>query len=391
MPKTQIPMAIVEIEIDNSDLHFPITDKQLVVRRQLTKNSDQYFINGNQGNYHSFQTILETGGFSANNSYYLVKQGVITEIALSSNQYLLEVLKGIGGADTYDDRKNSSLKLLKNTEQEFEILKTKIQTAENKLKLLNIDVKLLEEFQELDAVHKYLQARYNKMEAIKYDEMAKKEIIECQRHSQSLQSAYNEVSQILMQIELKEKKFNEIKPALEINKGMLEEKRCLIEELTNQIARSPNDFNLQLDPIDENSQTIENIDEQIKSTKIVLQDIEKQLENLRVNSSAARKKLLNLERKRNNLLLLRRLTSNINDAALQQFIDKVLEDLDKESKHLQQLKINCDKLFNDINEKVKSFADYDIEFNAKIQQRRECMEKIDFLKQKQAEGNLLYR
>lgn len=385
------PMAVVEIEIDNSDFHFPIPEKQLIVRRQLTKNSDQYYINGSLANYQALQTILETGGFSNNNSYYLVKQGVITEIALSSNQYLLDVLKGIGGADTYDERKKSSLKMLQDTEQEFEELKNKIQLANHNLELLNIDAELMGQFQELDAVHKYLQARHNQMEALKYGDMAKKEKVECQRLQAILETAFNEVTQIEARVESKEKEINKLRPQLENHKDKLEMKRCLIQELSDQIGQFNKGHDLQSESIDESSQKAENIDQQIMSTKMMVQDIEKGLEVVRANASAAQKQTSNVEKKIKNLSLLRRFAAELDDAAIQRSIDIVLADLDKESKHYQQLKADCDAIFSALNEKVAHSANYDIELDEKIQQRRECLEKIEELKQTQADGVILHK
>lgn len=58
---------------------------------------------------------MESAGFSRSNPYYIVKQGKINELATSPDAYKLKLLREVAGTRVYDERKEESLKILKET------------------------------------------------------------------------------------------------------------------------------------------------------------------------------------------------------------------------------------------------------------------------------------
>jgi len=58
---------------------------------------------------------LETAGFSRSNPYYIVKQGKVTTLATMRDAERLELLKEVAGTRVYDERREESQKIMKET------------------------------------------------------------------------------------------------------------------------------------------------------------------------------------------------------------------------------------------------------------------------------------
>ncbi|VDK56467.1 unnamed protein product [Cylicostephanus goldi] len=93
----RINTARVEIVFDNSDRRIPaIEATEVRVVRQVVN-------------------LMESAGFSRSNPYYIVKQGKINELATAPDSHRLKLLREVAGTRVYDERKEESLKILKET------------------------------------------------------------------------------------------------------------------------------------------------------------------------------------------------------------------------------------------------------------------------------------
>ncbi|OTF72052.1 hypothetical protein BLA29_003901, partial [Euroglyphus maynei] len=85
--------AFVEIHFDNVDKFFPINEQLVVIKRQITRTSDNFYINGRLAKNDELMAFLESGGFSRDNSYFIVKQGLVSDIATSNPRNILDILR----------------------------------------------------------------------------------------------------------------------------------------------------------------------------------------------------------------------------------------------------------------------------------------------------------
>ncbi len=68
--------------------------------------------------------MLETAGFSKSNPYYIVEQGKVTKITEMSDKLRLELLKEVAGTNVYEEKKDESLKIMKESDAKMaEIIK----------------------------------------------------------------------------------------------------------------------------------------------------------------------------------------------------------------------------------------------------------------------------
>lgn len=59
--------------------------------------------------------LLETAGFSRSNPYYIVPQGRVTSLTHAKDHERLQLLKEVAGTRVYEERRQESLKLMKDT------------------------------------------------------------------------------------------------------------------------------------------------------------------------------------------------------------------------------------------------------------------------------------
>jgi structural maintenance of chromosome 3 (chondroitin sulfate proteoglycan 6) len=70
-----------------------------------------YIINSKQ----DVVNLLESAGFSRSNPYYIVQQGKVNALTMMKDSERLELLKEVAGTRVYDERRDESLKIMKET------------------------------------------------------------------------------------------------------------------------------------------------------------------------------------------------------------------------------------------------------------------------------------
>ncbi|EDW27914.1 GL19756 [Drosophila persimilis] len=112
--------AYVEIIFDNTDNRVPIDKEEIFLRRVIGAKKDQYFLNKKVVPRNEVVNLLESAGFSSSNPYYIVKQGKINQMATAADSYRLKLLREVAGTRVYDERKEESLNLLRETDSKVE-------------------------------------------------------------------------------------------------------------------------------------------------------------------------------------------------------------------------------------------------------------------------------
>lgn len=156
-PGQRTMIAYVEIIFDNSDNRLPIDEPTVTLRRQIGLKKDQYYLNKKIVTRADVMNVLESAGFSRSNPYYIVKQGKINQMATAPDPQRLKILREVAGTRIYDERKEESRVVLRETENKLEKIIDLIKYIEEKLKTLEGEKEELKEYQKWDKMRRALE------------------------------------------------------------------------------------------------------------------------------------------------------------------------------------------------------------------------------------------
>ncbi|KHN73340.1 Structural maintenance of chromosomes protein 3, partial [Toxocara canis] len=154
----KVSTARVEIVFDNTDRRIVAVDANEVrVGRQVSFKKDQYFIDSKIVSRSDVVNLMESAGFSRSNPYYIVKQGKINELATSPDSHRLKLLREVAGTRVYDERKEESLKILRETSAKSEKIEALLAYIEERLKTLEEEKEDLKEYQKWDKMKRSIE------------------------------------------------------------------------------------------------------------------------------------------------------------------------------------------------------------------------------------------
>ena len=156
-PGQRTMIAYVEIIFDNSDNRLPIDEPTVTLRRQIGLKKDQYYLNKKIVTRADVMNVLESAGFSRSNPYYIVKQGKINQMATAPDPQRLKILREVAGTRIYDERKEESRVVLRETENKLEKIIDLIKYIEEKLQTLEGEKEELKEYQKWDKMRRALE------------------------------------------------------------------------------------------------------------------------------------------------------------------------------------------------------------------------------------------
>ncbi|XP_013173489.1 PREDICTED: structural maintenance of chromosomes protein 3 [Papilio xuthus] len=149
--------AFVEIIFDNSDHRIPIEKDEIFLRRVIGSKKDQFFLNKKVVPRSEVLNLLESAGLSNSNPYYIVKQGKINQMAIAPDSHRLKLLREVAGTRVYDERREESVTILKETVGKVEKINEFLQTIEERLKTLEEEKEELKEYQKWDRARRVLE------------------------------------------------------------------------------------------------------------------------------------------------------------------------------------------------------------------------------------------
>lgn len=149
--------AYVEIIFDNSDGRLPIDKDEIYLRRVIGSKKDNYFLNKKMVPRSEVMNLLESAGFSRANPYYIVKQGKINQMATAPDSQRLKLLREVAGTRVYDERREESKTILKETESKREKIEEFLKTIEDRLATLEEEKEELKEYQKYDKMRRALE------------------------------------------------------------------------------------------------------------------------------------------------------------------------------------------------------------------------------------------
>lgn len=149
--------AFVEVIFDNSDNRIPIEKDEVVLRRVIGSKKDQYFLDKKMVTKGDVMNLLESAGFSRSNPYYIVKQGKINQMATAPDSQRLKLLREVAGTKVYDERKEESKEILRETEGKREKINDLLKYIEERLMTLENEKEELKEYQKWDKMRRSLE------------------------------------------------------------------------------------------------------------------------------------------------------------------------------------------------------------------------------------------
>ncbi|CAG0919332.1 unnamed protein product [Notodromas monacha] len=149
--------AFVEIIFDNSDQRLPIDKDEVFIRRVIGSKKDQYFLNKKMVTRTDIMNLLESAGFSRSNPYYIVKQGKINQMATAPDSHRLKLLREVAGTRVYDERREESMVILRETEGKRDKIEEFLKTIMDRLSTLEEEKEELKEYQKWDKTRRSLE------------------------------------------------------------------------------------------------------------------------------------------------------------------------------------------------------------------------------------------
>lgn len=118
---------------------------------------DQYFLNKKVVPRSEVMNLLESAGFSNSNPYYIVKQGKINQMATAPDAHRLKLLREVAGTRVYDERREESMAILRETEGKVEKIEEFLRTIEERLSTLEEEKEELKQYQHFDKIRRALE------------------------------------------------------------------------------------------------------------------------------------------------------------------------------------------------------------------------------------------
>ena len=182
-----VTSAYVEIIFDNADGRLPIDGDEVRLRRSVGLKKDEYHLDQKHTTKTEVVNLLESAGFSRSNPYYIVQQGKIALMATMKDPERLELIKEVAGTKVYEERRQESVKSLKQTSTKKEEIQKVLEYFEEKVQELAADKDELAKYQQLDKQWRSVEyAIYDKQLA---DANAKLERLDATKEEASLKSS----------------------------------------------------------------------------------------------------------------------------------------------------------------------------------------------------------
>lgn len=244
--------AQVAIHFDNGDGRFPVStctdftqivllidfvkiDKdEIVLRRVIGRSKEGYYcINDKRVSKQEVINLLESAGFSRSNPYYIVQQGKVNDLTLMKDKERLNLLKEVAGTRVYEEKKQESLKFLREGDSKKEKASELLKYIEERLEELEVEKDELQKYDELDKQKRCIE--YNLYQNQLYAAEANLEKLENLKNDGNKENAgvYDAVFSKQSEIKQKERDLKVIGSEIQI---LVKEKEILNSELQELIT-----------------------------------------------------------------------------------------------------------------------------------------------------------
>lgn len=282
--------AYVEIIFDNSDNRVPIDKEEICLRRVIGSKKDQYFLNKKVVPRSEVVNLLESAGFSNSNPYYIVKQGKINQMATAPDSHRLKLLREVAGTRVYDERKEESMNILKETEGKVEKITEFLKTIEERLKTLEEEKEELKEYQKWDKARRTLEYIIHETELKETKKSL--EDLELQRKSSTdKQKQFNvEIQKAQEKVKVVQRQLKDARKEV----GTAKDERSVLYAEQQQLVREKTKLDLTVvdlsDEVQGDNKSKERAEHELERLKSTIAEKEKDLEDIRPRYEAMKRK-----------------------------------------------------------------------------------------------------
>lgn len=251
---------------------------------------DQFFLNKKVVPRSEVVNLLESAGFSNSNPYYIVKQGKINQMATAPDSHRLKLLREVAGTRVYDERKEESMNILRETEGKLEKITEFLQTIEDRLKTLEEEKEELKEYQKWDKARRTLEYIIHETE-LKETRKALDELDSQRKSSGDKQKQFNiEVQKAQEKLKSFQKSLKEAKKEVAAAK---DDKSLLIHE-QQSLLREKTKLDLTIvdltDEVQGDNKSKERAEQELERLKVTIEEKEKELNEVRPKYDAMKRK-----------------------------------------------------------------------------------------------------
>lgn len=267
-----------------------IDKEEIFLRRVIGAKKDQYFLNKKVVPRTEVVNLLESAGFSNSNPYYIVKQGKINQMATAPDAHRLKLLREVAGTRVYDERKEESMNILRETEGKVEKITEFLQTIEERLATLEEEKEELKEYQKWDKARRTLEYIIHETE-LKETRKALDDLDGQRRSSGDKQKQFNmDVQKAQERIKGIQKSLKDAKKEVGVAK---DDKSVLITE-QQQLLREKAKLDLTIidltDEVQGDNKSKERAEQELNKLKLTIAEKETELDDVRPRYEAMRRK-----------------------------------------------------------------------------------------------------
>lgn len=234
--------------------------------------------------------MLESAGFSNSNPYYIVKQGKINQMATAPDAHRLKLLREVAGTRVYDERKEESMNILKETEGKVEKIKEFLKTIEDRLQTLEEEKEELKEYQKWDKARRTLEYIIHETDL----KDTKKELDELENQRKTSGDKQKEFNKEIQDAQDKLKAIHKsLKEARKDVNIFKDEKSVLMTE-QQQLLREKAKLDLMIgdltDEVQGDNKSKERAEQELERLKVTIAEKEKELDEVRPRYEAMKQK-----------------------------------------------------------------------------------------------------
>lgn len=274
----------------NSQFSLQIDKDEIFLRRVIGAKKDQYFLNKKVVPRSEVVNLLESAGFSNSNPYYIVKQGKINQMATAPDAHRLKLLREVAGTRVYDERKEESMNILRETEGKVEKITEFLQTIEDRLKTLEEEKEELKEYQKWDKSRRTLEYIIHETE-LKETRKALDELDGQRKSSGDKQKQFNiEVQKAQEKIKGFQKSLKDAKKEVAAAK----DDKSLLNHEQQSLLREKTKLDLTIvdltDEVQGDNKSKERAEHELERLKVTIEEKEKELNEVRPKYDAMKRK-----------------------------------------------------------------------------------------------------
>lgn len=375
--------AYVEICFNNEDRRFSTSKNEVYIRRTIGLKKDEYSIDHKNASKSDVMNLLENGGFSRSNPYYIVPQGRITALTNAKDAERLALLKEVAGTQVYDQRRAESVKLMNDTRVKREKIDEYLDFINKRLGELESEKDELKEFHEKDRERRSLD--YTLLDRELNEIMATLEDLESDRargidNNTERLTAYNDLDESIAKLEetiatLKNRTqllTNELSQAHEDQRDLLKtkaQKDLALLEMKNNGENSIQEGNAK-------RSEIESLKQQIASKKSELSNIQPQFDDLVNNEAGLREQVSNIEAQQSLLHSKQgRNTQYATQEDRDQWLQGEINKLDQDIRNRERIASNLEADVNDLIQQQSQVVGEISEMRSNLEQSSEKLRK----------------